>query len=84
MGRIKPDLTFILKVSTSVALRRLKKRKRKNRYDKFPRDFYVKAQNAFINLAKRNKKRCFILDNSRDTAEIEEVILKKFNKALEK
>ena len=84
LGNIKPDLTFVLKVSTSMALRRLKKRKRKNRYDKFPKDFYVKAQNAFIKLAKKNKKKYFILDNSRDTAEVEKVILKKFNKALEK
>ena len=84
LGNIKPDLTFILKVSISVALRRLKKRKRKNRYDKFTKDFYVKAQNAFIKLAKKNKKKYFILDNSRDTAEVEKVILKKFNKALEK
>ena len=84
LGNIKPDLTFILKVSISVALRRLKKRKRKNRYDKFTKDFYVKAQSAFIKLAKKNKKKYFILDNSRDTAEVEKVILKKFNKALEK
>jgi len=84
LGNIKPDLTFILKVSMSMALRRLKKRKRKNRYDKFPKDFYVKAQNAFIKLAKKNKKKYFILDNSRDTADVEKIILKKFNKVLEK
>ena len=84
LGNIKPDLTFVLKVSTSMALRRLKKRKRKNRYDKFPKDFYVKAQNAFIKLAKKNKKKYFILDNSRDTADVEKIILKKFNKVLEK
>ena len=53
---IKPDLTFILKVKISKALQRLKKRKIKNRYDKFSKNFYIKVQNAFIKLAKRIKK----------------------------
>jgi len=84
LGNIKPDLTFILKVNISVALRRLKKRKRKNRYDKLSKDFYVTAQNAFIKIAKKNKKKYSILDNSKDSDEIERVILKRFNKVLEK
>ena len=84
LGNIKPDLTFILKVNISVALRRLKKRKQKNRYDKFSKDFYVRAQNAYIKIAKKNKKKYSILDNSKDSDEIERVILKRFNKVLEK
>ena len=84
LGNIKPDLTFILKVNISVALRRLKKRKQKNRYDKFSKDFYIRAQNAFIKIAKKNKKKYSILDNSKDSDEIERVILKRFNKVLEK
>ena len=84
LGNIKPDLTFILKVNISVALRRLKKRKRKNRYDKFSKDFYVRAQNAFIKIAKKNKRKYSILDNSKDSGEVEKAILKRFNKVLEK
>ena len=84
LGNIKPDLTFILKVNISVALRRLKKRKRKNRYDKLSKDFYVRAQNAFIKIAKKNKRKYSILDNSKNSDEIEKAILKRFNKALEK
>ena len=63
LGNIKPDLTFILKVNISKALQRLNKRKKKNRYDKFSKSFYVKVQNAFIKIAKKNRKRYFILDN---------------------
>ena len=74
---IKPDLTFVLKVNLSKALSRLKKRKKKNRYDKFSRNFYVKVQNAFIKIAKKNKRRYFILDNSKDSKKTETVILKK-------
>ena len=74
---IKPDLTFVLKVNLSKALSRLKKRKKKNRYDKFSRNFYTKVQKAFIKIAKRNKRRYFILDNSKDSKKTETVILKK-------
>ena len=81
---IKPDLTFILKVNISKALERLKKRKKKNRYDKFSKYFYIKAQNAFIKIAKKNKKRYFVLDNSKDSKEVEKIILNKFIKVLHK
>ena len=53
LGNIRPDLTFVLKVNISKALQRLKKRKKKNRYDKFSKNFYVKVQKAFINIAKK-------------------------------
>ena len=84
LGNIKPDLTFILKVNISKALERLKKRKKKNRYDKFSKHFYIKAQNAFIKIAKKNKRRYFVLDNSKDSRETEKIILNKFIKVLYK
>ena len=78
LGNIKPNLTFMLKVDITKALQRLKKRKIKNRYDRFSRDFYIKVQKAFIKIAKKNKKRYCVLDNSKDSNEIEKIILKKF------
>ena len=79
LGHIRADLTFVLKVNISTALRRLNKRKQKNRYDKFSKNFYVRAQNAFIKIAKKDKKKYFVLDNSRDSDKTEKIILKKFN-----
>jgi len=84
LGSIKPDLTFILKVNISKALERLKKRKKKNRYDKFSKYFYIKAQKAFIKIAKKNKTRYFVLDNSNDSEETEKIILNKFIQVLSK
>ena len=84
LGSIKPDLTFILKVNISKALQRLKKRKKKNRYDKFSKNFYTKVQNAFIRIAKENKRSCLILDNSKDSHEAEKNILEKFIEKLNK
>ena len=78
MDNIKPNLTFILKVNISKALQRLKKRKKKNRYDKFSKNFYVRVQKAFIDIAKKNKNKYFIVDNSEDSQETEKIILKRF------
>ena len=72
---IKPDLTFILKVSAKSSKLRLKKRKTKNRYDNFPQSFYNKAQKSFLNIA-RNKKNYFILDSSTNDSALENEIFK--------
>ena len=84
LGDIKPDLTFVLKVNIFTAMKRLSKRKKKNRYDKFSKSFYIRAQNAFIKIANKNKKRYIVLDNSKDSNEIEDIIFKKFIKILKK
>ena len=80
LGKVKPDLTFILTVNIKKAMQRLRKRKVKNRYDKFSINFYSKVQKAFIKISKTNKRRYFVLDNSKDSDEIEKIILKKFLK----
>ena len=84
LGNIKPDITFILKVNISKALNRLKKRKKKNRYDKFSKKFYYNVQKAFIKIAKRNKKKYFVIDNNNDNVFAEKAIYKIFLKFLKK
>ena len=73
LGNLKPNLTFILKVSSKSSKQRLKKRKIKNRYDNFSQSFYNKAQNSFLKIAK-NKKNYFILDSSKNDNKLENKI----------
>ncbi len=73
LGKIKPNLVFILKVSTKTSKLRLKKRKSKNRYDNFAQSFYIKAQKSFIKIAK-NKKNYFILNSSSNNNILEKKI----------
>ena len=73
LKNIKPNLTFVLKVSPASSKRRLSKRKNKNRYDKFSQSFYKNAQNAFIKIAK-NKKDYYILNSSSDDNQLEKKI----------
>tara|TARA_A100001011_G_C14284805_1_gene833159 strand:+ start:1451 stop:2095 length:645 start_codon:yes stop_codon:yes gene_type:complete len=73
LKNLKPDITFILKVKPETALNRLKKRKLVNRYDKFPKKFYINAQKAFLKIAK-NKKNYYVLNSSKDTSDLEKKI----------
>ena len=73
LGKIKPNLTFVLKVSTETSKKRLKKRKTKNRYDNFAQNFYSKAQNSFLKIAK-NKKNYFVLNSSKNDSNLEKKI----------
>ncbi len=76
LSNIKPNLTILLKVKISKAIERLRKRKKKNRYDKFSKKFYNKAQKDFINIAKKNKKSHIIFESSLDSKDLEKKILR--------
>ena len=71
---LKPNLTFILKVSSKSSKKRLIKRKTKNRYDNFSQSFYSNVQKSFIKIAK-GKKNYFILDSSKNDNSLEKKIL---------
>ena len=73
LGNLKPDLTFVLKVSAKSSRKRLSKRKSKNRYDNFPQSFYKKAQTSFLKIAK-NKKNYFVLNSSANNNLLEKKI----------
>jgi dTMP kinase len=80
LKNIKPDLTFILTVNIKKAFQRLGERKNLNRYDKFPKSFYINVQKKFISIAKNNKKRCIVIDNSIDNDVTEKKIFSLFMK----
>ena len=74
--------TFLLTVKINKAIKRLKKRKNLNRYDKFPKKFYIKAQRDFIRIAKKNKKKYIILDSSENNSNLEKIIFKSLIKRI--
>ena len=70
---LKPNITFILKVSVKTAHNRLKKRRSKNRYDNFAQSFYTKAQKSFLKIAE-DKKDYYVLDSSTNDDSLEKDI----------
>jgi len=71
---VNPNIVFVLKVSVNSSIKRLNKRKNKNRYDNFSQSFYNKAQKSFIKLAK-NRKNYYILNSSRNDNSLENKII---------
>ena len=82
LNGLRPDITFILKVSATSSKKRLVKRKTKNRYDNFDQSFYAKAQKSFIKIAK-GKKNYFVLDSSNNDTNLEKKIFKIVSKRLQ-
>ena len=75
LGKIKPDITILLKVNINKAMQRIRKRKTINRYDKFSKSLYIKAQKAFVKIANNKKKNYLILDNTKNDKRINKSIL---------
>ena len=73
LNGLKPNITFILKVSSKASKDRLRKRKTKNRYDNFAQSFYTQAQKSFIKIA-NNKKNYFVFDASDNDNNLEKKI----------
>ena len=73
LNGLKPNLTFVLKVSAKASRRRLLKRKTRNRYDNFKQSFYDKVQNSFLRISK-NKKNYYILESSKNDNLLEKKI----------
>ena len=78
---VKPNITFVLKVTPKSSKVRLKNRKTKNRYDDFAQSFYIKAQQSFLKIAK-NKKNYYILESSKNDSNLEKKIFKLVKKYL--
>jgi len=77
---IKIDFTFLNLVNNKNLKKRLKERKKLNRYDKFNISFYDKVQKGFIKLYKKNKSKYLIVD-SNNTIDLNKVsIINKLKK----
>ena len=81
LNGLKPNITFILKVSSKASLKRLKMRRTKNRYDNFAQSFYTKAQKSFLRISK-GKKNYYVLESSNNDDSLEKKIFKIVSKHL--
>jgi len=75
----KVDFTFLNIVNSKNMVKRLKKRKLLNRYDKFSKNFYSNVQKGFLKLANKNKKKYHIINSNLDPILNKDLIIKKVN-----
>ena len=80
-NKFHADLTIILDMDAKKFLNRVKKRKSGiQKYEKMNINFHKKVRNGFLEIAKKNKKRCFVLNAEEDSIIINKKILQIVNK----
>ena len=78
----KITFTFLNIVNNKNIKKKIKVRKKLNRYDKFNITFYNKVQNGFLKLA-RKKKSYLIVDSNLDINFNKKIIINKINKLIQ-
>ncbi len=90
-GNIVPDMTIILDLPVQVGLSRAEQRavqqadkiiNQKDRYERMGPEFHERIRKAFLTIAKNNRKRCVVIDSTRNIQEIQttirQLVFKKF------
>ena len=62
--------------------KRLKERKKLNRYDQFKSKFYKKIQNGYLKIFKKKKNRYLIIDSNLDIKTNKKIIIDKINEII--
>jgi dTMP kinase len=88
IGDFQPDLTFILDIDIEHGISRASNRgDNENRYEKIGKEFHLRVRKGFLEIAKKDPERCFLI-NADDTIEnihqqIIDIINEKFSLYLE-
>ena len=82
LNDLKVDFTFLNIVNMKNMTKRLKDRKRLNRYDKFRKTFYNKVQKGFLKIAKKNRSKYLIVDSNLEIYINKKKIIEKLNKII--
>jgi len=82
LKKIKINFTFLNIVNEKNLKKRLFKRKRLNRYDKFKHTFYKRVQNGFIRQAKLKSSKYLIVNSNIKIEDNKRIIINKINKIL--
>ena len=82
LKKIKINFTFLNIVNEKNLKKRLFKRKRLNRYDKFKHTFYKKVQKGYIHQAKQNSNKYLIVNSNIKIEDNKKIIINKINKIL--
>ncbi len=82
LNNFKIDFTFLNTVNNINMIKRLKRRKILNRYDKFNKRFYQKVQKGFLRLADKKKSKYQIINSNLDIEKNKTLIFNKINQLI--
>lgn len=67
VGSFRPDLTLVLDLPVETGLKRAAERRgTETRYESLPREFHERVRRGFLEIAKRDPKRCAVIDATKD------------------
>lgn len=73
-GSLRPDLTLILDLPVEVGLQRAHKRSEPDRFERERHAFFERVRSAYRDIARREPKRCRLVDASRPLEEVQQQI----------
>ena len=82
LKKFKVDFTFLNIVNNKNMNKRLKSRKKLNRYDKFDNKFYQNVQKGFLKISNKNIKKYQIINSNLDINTNKSIIIKKIVKLI--
>ena len=77
IGDFKPDIVFLSTVNSKNLKKRLNKRIKLNRYDKFKHDFYMKVQNGYKKISSNKNSYIVINSNISSVKAVKKIIINK-------
>ena len=82
LKNFRVNFTFLNTVNKENMKKRLKKRKKLNRYDKFNYNFYNKVQNGFMKIAKKKANKYFIMNSNLEIKKNELLVINQIEKLI--
>lgn len=75
VGDLAPDLTLILDIPVAEGLGRAASRGGEDRYERMDRKFHDRLREGFLDIARREPRRCAVIDASGTVEQVEAAIL---------
>ena len=79
IGNFNPDLIFLSTVNSKNLKKRLQRRSKLNRYDKFNLNFYQNVQKGYEKISKNKKKYIKINSNINSINDVKKIIIKRID-----
>ena len=82
LGELRPDLTIILDLDPETGLARAKERGELDRFENEKDEFFNKVRSAYLDIARSNPDRCFVIDASQNVEQVSSDIINLFNNTI--
>ena len=79
---LQPDLTFLFDLPVEVSIKRLKKTRKLDKFEKEEKDFHENVRKKYLMIAKNNPKRFSVLNSEKSIDEIQSQIKIKLDELL--